>query len=445
MNYTCEALTPEMMLEINELENSRKSIAYDLKRAIILPSEAVRKEYMIDSKLLAIKKDAIMKVHITANGAPREIKYLKNQDIWRTFTSGKKPIYGKSETIIIDKLFNFYGLSLNNTKVNDIFRIALKEKSDTENIKEATVKHLESDYKRFFISYSNTLPNKDVRNITTTELKAYTQKWANSTHPTDAVFKSYKGILNLIFGYAYRNGIISLNPVVGIINNAYRKSMSASKTTSEEKIFSEEEIDMIRNEIKKRFKQKKYNDYFINGYAILFSIETGARCGEICSLKWSDIGEDTIWIHSQQLKNNHSWEYCPYTKNERMLPPDKRIGRHFPLTKKIKAILNELKGKQKELGIKSEYVFCHENGEWIKTAAYHSCLRAMCRKVFGKDCKVTNNHAFRMSLNSNILIPKGIPVAERARLLGHSVETNLRRYSFARKNTTKDICELLDA
>ena len=104
-----------------------------------------------------------------------------------------------------------------------------------------------------------------------------------------------------------------------------------------------------------------------------------------------------------------------------------------------------MKGKQKELGIKSEYVFCHENGEWIKTAAYHSCLRAMCRKVFGKDCKVTNNHAFRMSLNSNILIPKGIPVAERARLLGHSVETNLRRYSFARKNTTKDICELLDA
>ena len=48
-----------------------------------------------------------------------------------------------------------------------------------------------------------------------------------------------------------------------------------------------------------------------------------------------------------------------------------------------------------------------------------------------------------MSLNSNIFIPKGLPVTERARLLGHSVETNLKRYSFAGKGNIADICELL--
>ncbi len=47
---------------------------------------------------------------------------------------------------------------------------------------------------------------------------------------------------------------------------------------------------------------------------------------------------------------------------------------------------------------------------------------------------LTNNHAFRMSLNSNVFIPLGIPATERARLLGHSVETNLRHYSFASKD-----------
>lgn len=50
-----------------------------------------------------------------------------------------------------------------------------------------------------------------------------------------------------------------------------------------------------------------------------------------------------------------------------------------------------------------------------------------------------------MSLNSNILIPKGIPVADRARLLGHSVETNLRHYSYARIGVDEEIRNLLNA
>lgn len=49
-----------------------------------------------------------------------------------------------------------------------------------------------------------------------------------------------------------------------------------------------------------------------------------------------------------------------------------------------------------------------------------------------------------MSLNSNVFIPLGIPVTERARLLGHSVETNEKYYSYARKNSMQDICALLN-
>ena len=76
-------------------------------------------------------------------------------------------------------------------------------------------------------------------------------------------------------------------------------------------------------------------------------------------------------------------------------------------------------------------MFCHKNGEWIKTDAYETCLR---RLMSGLGYNVTNNHSFRMSLNSNVFIGKyGLPATERARLLGHSVETNLRYYSFAGK------------
>lgn len=44
-----------------------------------------------------------------------------------------------------------------------------------------------------------------------------------------------------------------------------------------------------------------------------------------------------------------------------------------------------------------------------------------------------------MSLNSNVLIPLGISAPDRAAMLGHSVETNLRHYSFAKKSYIEDV------
>ena len=73
------------------------------------------------------------------------------------------------------------------------------------------------------------------------------------------------------------------------------------------------------------------------------------------------------------------------------------------------------------IGPRTKRDLARVEGRWIYTKAYSDCLRALCRSL---GFQVTNNHAFRMSLNSNVFIPLGIPVTERARLLGHSVETN---------------------
>ena len=35
--------------------------------------------------------------------------------------------------------------------------------------------------------------------------------------------------------------------------------------------------------------QNRYHGYFILGYAILLSVETGMRVGELCALKWDDV------------------------------------------------------------------------------------------------------------------------------------------------------------
>nr|MCR5311683.1 site-specific integrase [Lachnospiraceae bacterium] len=159
--------------------------------------------------------------------------------------------------------------------------------------------------------------------------------------------------------------------------------------------------------------------------------------------KWSDIEERSIHIHSQQLarkvRGGKEYYLVPYTKNEKGESED---GRDYPLTRKLKELLLEIRNKQRTLGIDSEFIFCHEDGDWIKTDAYITFLRRLCQS---KGFKVTNNHALRMSLNSNVLIPMGISPADRAAMLGHSIETNLKYYSFAQKGYIDSVRAILDS
>ena len=51
-----------------------------------------------------------------------------------------------------------------------------------------------------------------------------------------------------------------------------------------------------------------------------------------------------------------------------------------------------------------------------------------------------------MALNSYVYVPMGLPVIERPKLLGHSVETNLKYYTFARTDDYIDeLCEKINA
>ena len=49
-----------------------------------------------------------------------------------------------------------------------------------------------------------------------------------------------------------------------------------------------------------------------------------------------------------------------------------------------------------------------------------------------------------MSLNSNVLIPAGLSAADRAYLLGHSMATNLKHYSYEQKGVVNNARAILN-
>ena len=366
---------------------------------------------------------------------------MDSRNLWFTKMPDGSKLYAKDLDTLYDKLISWYGIiPVDANKLSDIFGLAITEKERTDNNNSQTIEHYRADYKRFI---TEEFGNRDIQKISRTDVKAYTQELVHRITLSKKAFLSYKGVLNLIFRYAVENGIIQSNPVVSIKNSVYLKSCDTGRATPEEKILSEDEIDQVRKTVRQYMGYKRYNGYFINGYAILFSIETGVRAAEIPALKWSDIHEDYIHIHAQQLnhiqKGGKEYYYAPWTKDEKGIS---RGGRKYPLTDALKALLDELRALQTTLGIDSDIIFCHEDGTWIKTDAYETCLRRLMRSA---GMSVTNNHALRMSLNSNVFIGRcDLPVTERARLLGHSVETNLRHYSFASKDGLKDVKALLN-
>ncbi len=430
-----------------KLQADVESLNSQVNLGIIDASGARDELNILNAKQQKLRDQLVFSNHVTKDGLPRNIKHHTPtdgdpKDYYITIMPDGKRIKAVSYDKLIDKLYNYYADGLLDFSVASVFNAALNEKAVTENPKPRTIEKNRGDFKRFI---NDEFARKDIRTISEVDLKKFIQEWVNKSTPKKKTFLSFKGILNMIFEYAYMHKIIVENPVSYVKNRPYMKSCDTSKAKSEEKIFSPEEIQMLKDEVRRRINSglKRFGDYYINGYAMLFAIETGVRVGELCALKWEDVKDNYIHIHAQQLFQNVDGKkevyYAPYTKNEKGISED---GRQFPLTNAIESLLNEIKAKQEELGIESEFIFCNEDGRWIIEEAYTSFLRRLCRS---KGLTVTNNHAFRMSLNSNVLIPIGISVADRAAMLGHSIETNLKYYSYAQKDYLEDVKAKLDA
>lgn len=424
MNY----ISDEITLQIQQIQLQIISLKCQEKEGTITSAGAAFLDELT-KKEFKLKEQKVLEVHTNAIQSGTLIKNGKEKTYYQTrVKSLKNPPRCSTYEALIEKLYDHYfGTTiLNDYSFESVFEAALEEKIRLTSPKEKTVRDYRSSYKAFI---TPEFGSRDIREITSTQLKEYLQVQTRRINPTWKRFLKFKGILNLAFRYASDpdHRIIAVN-IVPSDNGPYKKNLTMSDDRPEEKAFQPHEIEMIREYLWSRVEKEKYD---VNGYAILFSSHTGVRQGEIPSLKWEDISEKLIHIHSQQndreTANGKEYYYNPTTKNEK---GESKNGRYIPLTQEVKHILNELKKKQEALGIHSEWVFAKEDGNWTTTVAYYESLYKICIDKLGLG--LSNNHTFRIALNSYVLIPMGLDAPERARILGHSVQTNLEHYTFSR-------------
>lgn len=427
-----------MLQQISELENQIFNMQNLKRSGTIGGVDTVIDE--LNQKVFQLKKTLVKAVHKHEITPTSIMKNGKRVPRWQTRTKNQGRPRCCSYENLIEKLFCLYygNRTLTDYSFKSIFVAALNKKIATENPKSKTVDDYWDSYHAFI---TDEFGAKDIRRITPSEIKEYIQQRTQQLAPKKKRFYKFKGVLNLVFCYAAdpERRYIDINPVPKD-NWVFLKNCTPSSNRPEDKAFQPEELELIRTHLWQRIESGRYD---VNAFAILFAMESGCREAEIPSVKKTDIKEKCVHIHSQQndhiVNGKKCYYYNPTTKNEKGVSEQ---GREIPITNEMRKILTELRAKQEELGIESEWLFCKEDGEWITTVGYYKALYRLCKKL---GLKLTNNHAFRIALNSYVFIPAGVEVSERARILGHSVETNLKYYTFAKKDYLDDVADKLNA
>lgn len=388
---------------------------------------------------IRIKEKTVKKVHRRKDGSERAISQISKPEgiFFFTKTNDGKQVTAKTYEDLIDKLYAIYGGDLlkPDYSVAHAWEMYLDDFKRMNPEKGKTIGNMDSEYNRFV---DEEFASRDVRKLTAPEIELYCRELITKKNLKKKAFLSFKTILNCIFNIAMFKGWIQFNPAKNIRNKRLielcDQSLAARET--EDVILSDEEISLVFSETARRKNQSHNKGYYYFDAMIRLHHEIGCRPGELCALKWQDVRDGvekpTLHIHAQikEVGMDRKAEYIPITKNERGVS---KGGRYFPLTKKMQEILSEMKTMQENAGIHSEFIFCHRDGTFIDPKSYSRYVH----KVFtalGIENKTT--YVFRRGLNQ-LLDEKGVTPTNRAKLLGHTVQTNITCYTFASRDAVE--------
>lgn len=451
---TTDFLKTQISGTIESIEKRRYSLKVN---GIIESDDVVLQQFM--SELRTLKNEYVKKMHVNEDGTPKEItqKDLGKGLVWVAYLSHTNRISSKDRNTVIDKLYEYYSGGHNDYSFANMFKLGMERRTEISSlasdnsivIEDGSSRNngerIRSDYRTYI---SDEFSKMDIRTITPEVLQEYSIQMLRDFYNTrgrkvkkKAFRENYRLVLNIAFDYASSQNICPnfVRDIAKFNPDKYLKLLDCNKKPTENVIFNKEQLDAMSEEIRQRFQQThKYGICYSNGYMFLFARYTGLRIGEECALEKEDIDWDNNRIHvnKQQLCDKETDEYfvANYTKseNERGEIVD---GRYVPLLPETREILLEMYEKQKQAGIKSKYVFANPDGSWIKKESQYTQFLERLSRKFGY--KISNHHAIRKYFNSYVLIPAGIEVADRAKIMGHSIETNQNNYTFEHH----DYCE----
>lgn len=422
---------------IADIMRQMESVQYEIACGIIDSATAEEKVKILKQEERKKKQLLVAEAHVGKRGNALSMgAYNEKKKLFMVRCADGNYVSSTTEDGLLDALMEHYGLSLNSPLIGDIFARAIEKYGKKHPGKTKTVYNNKLEYKAFV---NEQFAKTDIRKLNKDNLEEYLLTLIQEKKMKSKALQNCKGVLNLIFQETIDEGLIHKN-IAKEVSNKYLlqyRDQSLSHRKSEDMLYSDPELEQIFAEAWNKA-SRYYSPY---SYALLLQAELGCRPNELICLKWSDFDriEGFVTIERQMVEDRipkQSFRVVDYTKNEKGISQG---GRLVPLSTKALDILNKLDRKKQELGIESEWLFTDKQGKPLKKKGYFDFVGDLYRKL-GLSPK--GSYAFRRGFSAR-LEAAGIEPSERAEILGHSVETNLRHYTFAKPDYLKRVKEAL--
>ena len=321
----------------------------------------------------------------------------------------------KTREELEDYLVNYYKELKKSIYIKDVFWKWMNEKLDYGEIKKQSYDKYCAEFKRFFTKDSF-ICIKKMKNITEEDLERFIKTTIRDMELTRKAYSGLVTLLNGIFKYGKKMGCttISISTFIKDLylpKNIFKKNFKDKKT----EVFMEDEIPVIIGYLKE--------NPDIWNLALLLQFETGARIGEISTLKKVDIKKHSILIRRTEvkIKIDDVWKMVvselPKTDagyREIILPPSAQWT--------ISKIL--------ELNPNGDFLFM-DKGKRIRENTYNKRLNRICEKL---NIPHRTTHKIRKTYGTTLL-DSDVNDSFVAEQMGHTdVSTTRKLYYYSNKS-----------
>lgn len=416
-------------LTIKEINTALNGLSLAVQNCIISKTDAVEKRY----NLMSAKEKKILETYPISIWDAKDSK--TNKVVWRAYVpDSSKPknrrlIQAKDRMHIEKKIIDDYNRNMDERLIfaNYFANWLVTYKSTM--VKPDTIQRNFDDYRKYIRGHK--IDKMKITDIKRMDIKNFLNETINTYHLTRKALGNLKSIFNGLFSYALDAEDINENPTLNIkIENTNIKPEKVKQAVTE--VFNEQELDALTE-----YLYKHYMEYRpVVTLAILFNFQLGLRVGELCVLRKSDIDFEHRTITIDRTERS----YRPIELVDGKIVEHKTIhvvaegetkknsNRIIDLSDEAILIAKEAIRVQKELSIKSDYLFADDNGEHIIRQRINDCLRFYCKKV---SLAPKSSHKQRKTVLSNMFL-HGFDLDEVMQIAGHrQKETCLKYYIFS--------------
>lgn len=354
-----------------------------------------------------------------------------NTGYWQTYiiseTGKRKLVRKKNREDLYDALCSFYFPAPVTTSISDLYPIWLDHKEKVSKCSN-TIYRIDMDWIRFFKKdkISTDMITRDISTLSKNDLL----EWMCYLIDTyDLKKKSYNNmsiIPRSIFTYAFDNDMLDTNNFakVKIPSHLFVRDY---KPESETQVFTRDEQIALCDTAIDEYYTGRQNVFLFNVPLIFL---TGLRIGEVIALKWNDVKEDHLLIHSSLkrdlVRSDDGWLPATYNVHDSLkknAPP-----RKVPLATETKRLLVELRSHYEKTGKTPTYVF-EKSGKIATEGALNAQWKRLCRKI---DIPPRSPHKGRKTFVTT-LIDYRLPIHYVCEVSGHADEqTTYKHYCFTR-------------